>query len=396
MSMNYTFSQRISTLQPSAIREILKFTADPNVISFAAGNPSSEAFPTKKIAEISAQLMAEAPVDALQYSVTEGYPRLRELAAQYACRSEQQMNEQDSLLVVSGGQQGIELSTKCLCNEGDTIICEDPTFIGALNTFRSYQVNLVGVPLEQDGMNIAALEQALQQNPKTRFIYVIPNFQNPTGITTTLEKRRQIYALAKQYDVMILEDNPYGALRFAGEHVPSIKSMDTDNRVIYCGSFSKLISPGIRVGYVIAHQSIISKLVVAKQVSDVHTNMWGQLICAGLLEQLDLDAYIAGLCEIYRRKSSLMLDAMEQHFSPAVQWTKPQGGLFIWCTLPEGADMMDFCKKAVEQRVAVVPGSAFTAQEGAPSRCFRLNFSTPSDERITEGIAILGKLTHTF
>ena len=394
--MNYTFSDRMNSLQPSAIREILKFTADPKVISFAAGNPAPEAFPAKEIAAISAELLEKNPVGALQYSVTEGYGPLRELTAKFACRKETLMRENDQLIMVSGAQQGIELTTKCLCNEGDTIICEDPSFIGSLNTFRSYRQKLVGVPLEADGMNIEALEKALQENPNTRFIYIIPNFQNPTGITTTMEKRRQVYDLAVKYGVMIMEDNPYGDLRFDGQHVPSIKSIDTEGIVVYCGSFSKLISPGMRVGYVIAPAQVVAKLVVAKQCSDVHTNIWSQMVCAGLLETLDMDNYIAGLCKVYQRKAKLMLSQMDQHFSSKLNWTKPQGGLFIWCTLPEGADMLGFCKNSVENRVAVVPGSAFTAIEGAPTQSFRLNYSTPSDEKIIEGIELLGKMTHTL
>ena len=379
--MNYHISDRMASLQPSAIREILKATSDPSIIPFAAGNPAAEAFPAKEIAAISAEIFEKEPITALQYSITEGYPLLRESIKEFACRHENLFHGDDALITCSGAQQGIELTTKCLCNEGDTVICEDPSFIGSLNTFRSYKTNLVGIPMESDGMNLELLEKALKENPNTRFIYVIPNFQNPSGYTTTLEKRKAIYALAKQYGVMILEDNPYGELRYTGESLSSIKSMDEDNIVVYCGSFSKIISPGMRIGYVIAPQPLLAKIIVAKQASDVHSNM---------------DAHIAMLNNIYRRKVELMTSCMEEHFSKSVRYTRPEGGLFLWCDLPEHVDMMDFCSKAVQNKVAVVPGIAFAVQPGSHTHSIRLNFSTPSDEGIIRGIEILGKMTQEF
>ena len=392
--MNYLFSDRISGLQPSAVREILKFTADPTVISFAAGNPAAEAFPVKDIAAISAEILEQSPIAALQYSITEGYPPLRDAVQAFACRNEQLMQEGDQMMITSGGQQGIDLTTKVLCNEGDVVICEDPSFVGALNTFRSYNVRLVGIPLEEDGMNLAALEQALKYNPKAKLIYTIPNFQNPSGITTSAEKRREIYRLAARYGVMILEDNPYGDLRFAGDPVPTIKSLDTQGIVIYLGSFSKILSPGIRVGYVIAPAPVISKMAVGKQCSDVHTTIWAQMVCERYLATRNMEEHLERLRHLYRHKCSLMLGEMGRRFASSVSYTRPEGGLFIWATLPEGTDMMDFCRRAIERKVAVVPGTAFCADEGEKSRSFRLNFSTPSDERIVEGIKILGELTH--
>lgn len=394
--MNYHISDRMAALQPSAIREILKATSDPSIIPFAAGNPAAEAFPAKEIAAISADIMANDPITALQYSITEGYPALRESIRGFACRHEQLFHGDDALITCSGAQQGIELTTKCLCNEGDTVICEDPSFIGSLNTFRSYHTRLVGIPMEEDGMNLELLEKALKENPNTRFIYVIPNFQNPSGYTTSLEKRKAIYALAKQYGVMILEDNPYGELRYCGQGYPSIKSMDEDNIVVYCGSFSKIISPGMRIGYVIAPQPLLAKIIVAKQASDVHSNIWAQMVCDRFLRTTDMDAHVARLCEIYRRKLGLMVDCMKQHFAPSVSYTVPEGGLFLWCNLPEQVDMIDFCNKAVKNKVAVVPGVAFAVQPGSHTHSIRLNFSTPSDEGIVRGIEILGKMTQEF
>ena len=391
--MDYQFSSRISGVTPSAIREIFKFTADPSVISLAAGNPSAEAFPIKEFQELSAEIFSQNPVCALQYSISEGYPPLRQKLIKRLHEKNNIGRENDDLIVVSGAQQGIELSCKCLCNEGDTIICEAPSFIGSLNAFRSYGINLSGIPMEEDGMSIELLEIALKEGKNVKAIYVIPTFQNPSGITTSLKKRKAIYALAKKYSVMIIEDNPYSDLRFAGEDIPTIKSFDEDGLVIYCGSFSKVLSAGMRVGYVSAPAPIISKLTVAKQVSDVHTNIFFQMLADLFIERYGLDDHIKNIKEVYRRKCTLMLDCIAKEFDPSVEYTKPQGGLFIWCTLPDGIDMMEFCRKAVQNKVAVVPGNAFLTNESDPCQSFRLNFSAPSDEQIIKGIEILGKLT---
>ncbi|MBQ2792625.1 MAG: PLP-dependent aminotransferase family protein [Oscillospiraceae bacterium] len=392
--MKYQFSQKIDSLQPSAIREILKATADPSVISFAAGNPAPEAFPVETVQKIAAEILQENPVLALQYSVTEGYTPLRDRLAVHVKERYGIGQDFDQVLVVSGAQQGICLTAHCLVDDGDTIICESPSFIGSLNAFRSFRSQLVGVEMDDDGINIEKLEAALKANPRTKFIYTIPNFQNPTGITMSLEKRREVYRLALQYGVMILEDNPYGELRIKGEPVPTIKSLDTEGIVIYCGSFSKVLSPGLRVGYVVAPREIVAKLTVAKQCADVHTTILSQLICDKFLAEYDFDAHIKGLQDIYRKKANLMIGEIDKKFNPAVSHTDPEGGLFLWCTLPEGADMMAFCQAAVENHVAVVPGTAFLTDESEPTRSVRLNYSTPTDEQIVKGIDILGGLTY--
>lgn len=392
--MKYQFSQKIDSLQPSAIREILKATSDPSVISFAAGNPAPEAFPVETVQKIAAEILQENPVLALQYSVTEGYTPLRDRLAVHVKERYGIGQDFDQVLVVSGAQQGICLTAHCLVDDGDTIICESPSFIGSLNAFRSFRSQLVGVEMDDDGINIEKLEAALKANPRTKFIYTIPNFQNPTGITMSLEKRKEVYRLALQYGVMILEDNPYGELRIKGEPVPTIKSLDTEGIVIYCGSFSKVLSPGLRVGYVVAPREIVAKLTVAKQCADVHTTILSQLICDKFLAEYDFDAHIKGLQDIYRKKANLMIGEIDKKFNPAVSHTDPEGGLFLWCTLPEGADMMAFCQAAVENRVAVVPGTAFLTDESEPTRSVRLNYSTPTDEQIVKGIDILGGLTY--
>lgn len=390
--MEYIFSDRISSLQPSAIREILKATADPAIIPFAAGNPDTAAFPVEDVRAIAAQILENDPITALQYGVTEGYAPLRTRVSDYMKEKHNIGRAFDSLIITSGAQQVMDLATKALCNFGDTVICETPSFIGSLNCFRSYGVQLRGVPVEADGMNMEILEQKLKENKNVRFIYTIPNFQNPSGATMSLEKRKRLYALAKAYNVLILEDNPYGELRVKGEHLPSIKSFDEDGIVLYAGSFSKIFAPGVRVAYVIAPSPIVAKMTVGKQASDVHTPVLNQMLVERWMATTDFEAHIEKIRGIYRRKLNLMCDLIDEKLGGFVEYVRPEGGMFVWCKLPERVDMMDFCNKAVQNKVAVVPGSAFTVEDGETSDCIRLNFTTPSDERIKEGMEILGKL----
>ncbi len=392
--MEYKFSDKVSKLQASAIREILKFTADPEVISFAAGNPAPEAFPKERIAEISAELLRDDPILALQYSVTEGYTPLRDFLKEWLESKGCFHKEFDELIVTSGGQQANELSCKVLLNEDDTLICESPSFIGSLNAFRSYNVNLVGVDMDDDGINIEKLENTLKVQPNVKMLYLIPNFQNPTGRTMSLEKRKAVYELARKYDFIILEDDPYGELRFAGENVPTIKSMDTEGRVIYSSTFSKIISSGFRTGFVSAPAPIIQKIVVCKQVSDVHSNMWAQVVSHRFMTTVDRQAHFEKLRDIYRKKCDLMCGYIENGFSKKISYIKPQGGLFVWCTLPDNCDMNAFCKKAVQDyKIAIVPGNSFSIDQNEVSHSFRLNYSTPTNEQIEKGMEILAKMT---
>ncbi|MDR1733626.1 MAG: PLP-dependent aminotransferase family protein [Oscillospiraceae bacterium] len=387
--MDYTFSNRISGLAPSAIREILKATSLPGIIPLAAGNPAPDAFPVEEVREITAKLLAERPTDCLQYGVTEGYEPLRSFLAA-DCKQRLGLGEAfDTLIVTSGAQQVMDLACKALCNEGDTVLSESPSFIGSLNTFRSYGVKLRGVPMRPDGMDIDVLEELLKTEPKVRFIYTIPNYQNPTGWTASLEKRKAIYALALKYNVLILEDNPYGELRYAGEALPSIKSFDKEGIVIYAGSLSKVLSPGIRVGYTLAPAPIIAKMTVGKQASDVHTSMLSQQIVYAWLTGYDTAAHIRKIREIYTNKLNIMTDALAA-YCPALHFEKPLGGLFLWCSLPAGLDAVDFASAAVAEKVAVVPGNAFAVEGDAHRDAVRLNFSTPTNEQLRQGIEILG------
>ena len=388
--MDYQFSDRVLALKPSIIREILKNSSDPSVIPFSAGNPAPEAFPAKEIAEISQKILSEHPIAALQYSITEGYTPFRGTISAYMKSHHQIGREFDETLVTSGAQQVMNLASKVLCNEDDVIICEAPSFIGSLNTFRSIKTRLRGISMEEDGMNMAELEQVLKEEPNARMIYTIPNFQNPSGITMSLEKRKKMYQLAKQYGVIILEDNPYGDLRVSGTHVPAIKSFDEDGIVIYAGSFSKVISPGMRVGFTIAPKPIVQKMVVCKQADDVHTNILAQMICNTLMTDYDYDGHLEKLRTIYRRRTELMISLIETHLVPlGITYHKAKGGLFIWCTLPDQINMLDFCKNSAEKKACVVPGNAFLVDESAPCQSFRINFSTPTEEQIQKGIVIL-------
>lgn len=390
--MNYCFSNPIENLKPSAIREILKRSSEAGIIPFSAGNPSVEAFPANEIAEISAKILQNEPSLALQYSITEGYIPLRELVSKYMRQKYSVGGSEDDILITSGAQQVMNLVAKVFCNAGDIVLCEDPSFIGSLNAFRSFGLNLVGVPLEQDGINIDALETKLKSQKNVRFIYVIPNFQNPSGITMSLEKRKAIYNLARKYDVLILEDNPYGEIRFKGEDIPSIKSFDTDGRVIYAGSFSKVLSPGMRLGYAIANKEVISKMTVCKQTDDVHTSMWSQLIAYHFMSDYNFEKHLQKIRKIYLEKAELCMSLVDKYLKPAVDYYKVEGGLFLWCRLPQNIDMTTFCNNAIKNKVAVVPGTAFSVDVNAKSDRFRINYSTPTNDQITEGIKILGSL----
>ena len=393
--MEYLLSDRVQTLKPSAIREIFKYAADPTVVSLSAGNPAPEAFPVEAIAEISAKILQENPVGALQYSFTEGYPLLRTAVWDFMKNKYNVGSDNDDIIITSGAQQVMDLFTKTVCNEGDTVICEAPSFIGSLNSFRSYNCRLCGIPVESDGMNLEALEKALQTEKNVRFIYIIANFQNPSGITTSFEKRKAIYDLAVKYNVMILEDNPYGELRISGEDVPCIKSLDTDGIVVYAGSFSKVLSPGMRLGFTIAPKPVLQKMIVCKQGEDVHTNSWAQMVAYKFITEYDFEAHLASLRQIYKKKAEFCMGLLDQYLIPAgITYERIEGGLFIWCKLPENAKMSmnEFCKEAVLNKVCVVPGNAFLTDETEQCSSFRINFSTPTDEQLEKGIKILGKL----
>lgn len=394
--MQFHRSAHAGSLRPTAANKILDMGADPAIISLAAGNPAPEAYPIAAVQDITRRILEEEPLEALQYSVPQGDPSLRWavtdwMRSRYGCG-----REFDDCVIVSGAQQGGDLTARILCDPGDIVLCEEPTFLGCLDAFRAAGARLRGVPMQEGGIDVDALEAALREGGPIRFLYTIPNFQNPTGITMSMEKRRRVYELAVQYDILILEDNPYGDLRFRGEALPPIKSLDETGHVIYMGSFSKILAPGVRTGYVLAHRDLIAQYTTLKSACDVYSNILAQKICYRFLTEQDMDAHLAGLAAVYRRKSTLMLDAFDRCFDSRVTRTEPDGGLFVWCTLPEGCDSQPFAASAAEAGVLVVPGAGFMTDPETISRSFRLNYSTPSDEAILRGMEILGRLTHSL
>ena len=391
--MNYEkfYSDRVKPMKGSAIREMFKRMADPQIISLAGGNPASELFPGDELAEIAKDILTENPVGALQYGTTDGLPAMRECAVSRAKKADA-YKDGESVIITTGANQGIDLAAKALINKGDKIIVESPSFIGSLNAFRTYECELVGVKVDSDGMNMDELEKALKENSGVKMIYTIPTFQNPTGTTMTVEKRKRLIELANKYDVIVLEDNPYGDLRFRGENVPTIKSLDTEGRVLYCGSFSKILSPGMRLGYVIGAPEIISKIEILKQVNDVHTPVLTQMMCVEFMKRYNIDDYIEKNRELYGKKCKVMVDSMEKYFPKGkVNYTVPDGGIFLWCECPGIEDITPVVDKALEKKVAIVPGSNFAIDNKAPSNMFRLNYSSASPEKIEEGIKRLGE-----
>lgn len=392
--MEYTefFADRVKPMKGSAIREMFKRMADPEIISLAGGNPASELFPGEELSKIAGKILMTNPTLALQYGTTDGYPKMKECAKQRADKVNA-YKDGDGIIIMTGANQGIDLTAKALLNKGDKVIVESPSFIGSLNAFRTYECQLVGVDVDSDGMNMDKLEEALKNNDNVKMIYTIPTFQNPTGTTMTFEKRKTLLELAKKYNVLILEDNPYGDLRFAGENVPTIKSLDTEGRVIYAGSFSKILSPGMRLGYIVAAEALIEKIEILKQVNDVHTPMITQLMCVEFMKKYNIDDYIEKNRELYGKKCKVMLDAMEKYFPQGkVEWTVPEGGIFIWCKCPTITDITPIVDKCLEKKVAIVPGSNFAVDNKAPNNQFRLNFSSATPEKLEEGIRRLGEV----
>lgn len=388
------FSNRTAGLQGSAIREMFKLLGDPEIISFSGGAPAPSLFPGEQLAEISAKILRDNPSVALQYGVTEGYAPLRE---QIKARMEKfgNIKDGDGVLVTSGGQQALDLCFKTLINEGDNVAVEKPSFIGGLNSLRSYGAKLHGVPVKSSGIDTDALEELLKHT-KIKLLYTITTFQNPSGITMDLKTRKKILELAEKYDFYILEDNPYGELRFKGENLPTVKSLDTEGRVIYAGSFSKVLSAGMRIGWAVARKDIFEKMVICKQVSDVHTPVLTQMMAAKFFEEYSLDEHIEKSRKFYGKKCALMLDAMDRYFPDYCTYTRPEGGIFLWCTLPERFDTKKLLEVSIKNKVAFVPGFTAEVDMDAPSSEFRLNYSLPTDEQIERGIKLLADVIKNY
>jgi 2-aminoadipate transaminase len=391
------FAQRTQRMKSSAVRELLKLTELPDVISFAGGLPAPEAFPTQRFVEASSKVMTSVGALALQYSTTEGYRPLRELIAAHATRYGIQV-EADNILITSGSQQALDLIGKVFVNPGDHILVESPTYLGALQAWNAYQAEYVAADTDDDGYIIASVDAKMRTGPK--FAYALPNFQNPSGVTLSLERRKQLIEVADHYGVPILEDDPYGQLRYEGEHLPALVTLDSQFRstngsqysgnVIYLSTFSKTLAPGIRLGWIVAPVEVIRKLVQAKQGTDLHTSTVSQMVAYEVARDGFLDQHVKLIRAIYRERRDTMLEALNAHFPPAITWTRPAGGLFLWLKFPESLDAADVLKAALAEKVAFVPGESFFV-DGSGQNTARLNFSNASPERIEEGIKRLAR-----
>lgn len=388
--MDIKYAKRMEGMKASEIRELLKLTTRPEIISFAGGLPAPELFPVEEMKKVAVKVLDEGGQQALQYSTTEGFTPLREkIAARMAKLGIK--TEADSILITSGSQQGLDFTGKIFLNPDDVVVCESPSYLGAINAFKAYDCKFVEVPTDDDGMIMEDLEEILKTTPKARMIYVIPDFQNPTGKTWSVERRKQLLEIATKYDLPIIEDNPYGELRFEGEIPPSVKAFDKDGRVVFLGTFSKTFAPGLRIGWVCASEEILGKYIMVKQGADLQTSTISQRELNEFLEMYSLDEHIEKIKDVYKRRRNLMLDTMKEHFPAEVKYTYPQGGLFTWVVLPEYINARDLMIKALEKKVAFVPGGSFFPN-GGQENAFRLNYSNMPEEKIVEGIKRLGEV----
>jgi DNA-binding transcriptional MocR family regulator len=383
--MKLRYARRMAHIKASDIREILKVTQHPEVISLAGGLPAPELFRVAEIAQAAREVLSSNGPAALQYSTTEGDPRLREwiarrLRARWGARI-----EADDVLVTTGSQQSLDLVAKLFLDEGDEVLCESPTYLGAIQAFEVFRPRWTEVPTDDEGMDLAALETQIAACERPKLLYYVPNFQNPTGRTWSLARRQGLLEVARRYGVPILEDNPYGEVRFEGEAVPSLQSLDTDGLVLVLGTLSKVFCPGLRIGWVAAARPIVRKLVVLKQGADLHTSTLDQMIAARYLETRDLDEDIRRITALYRERRDAMVGALEREMPEGVRFTRPSGGLFLWVELPDGISARALLERCLERQVAFVPGGAFFPS-GGHENTLRLNFSNAPVPRIEEGV----------
>lgn len=392
--MGIKFASRMDNIKGSAIRELLKLTEEPDIISFAGGLPAPELFPIGEMEQVCCRVLQQDGRAALQYSSTDGYLPLRAKIAKRAEKLGIKVEAQD-ILITSGSQQGLEFTGKIFINEGDVVICESPSYLGALSAFRAYQPKFVEVAMDEDGMIMEELEKALEANPNAKFIYAIPDFQNPTGRTLSLERRKRLMELATKYEIPVIEDNPYGELRFEGEILPSLKCFDPKNLVIHLGTFSKIFAPGLRLGWVIAEPEILHKYNLVKQGADLQCSTIAQREVDKFLEMYDIEVHIEKIKKVYKVRRDLMLETMKKEFPEGVTYTNPSGGLFAWATFPKEIDAAVLLKKALELKVAFVPGEPFYPNGGNANHC-RLNYSNMPEDKIVEGIKRLAKVLKTM
>lgn len=381
------FSKRIAQMDTSIVRDVLALTAKPDIVSFAGGLPAPEAFPLEDLRRATDKVFHVYGPAALQYGPSRGVVSLRQKLA----RRHQSMGiscTEDNILLVSGSQQGLDLAGKVFLEPGDLVLCENPTYLAALTAFRAYECRFLPIDTDDEGMVLEDLEQKLAAHPEAKLMYVIPTFQNPTGKTWSLERRKGVLALAQRYGLPILEDNPYGDLRYEGESVPTLKSMDTTGIVTYMGSFSKILSPGLRLGWLIASPELIDKYASAKECSDLQANTLGQLVADTYLEDCDLDQNIRRVNALYRRRRDLMLSRLDSELPEGASCTHPQGGLFLWVTLPEQIDTAALMPLVTERKVAYIPGQAFFAGQDVHC-CLRMNYSNAAEDQIVRGVGAM-------
>ena len=387
--MNNLFADRMATTHKSFIREILKVTQDSNVISFAGGLPNPKLFPVKELADACLKVLQEDGENVLQYSTTEGYLPLREyIAERYFVKKDLQVSP-DEILITNGSQQGLDLVGKVFLNKGDRIVIERPGYLGAIQAFGIFEPEFVPIPLLDDGIDIDLLEKALETN-QTKLFHTVINFQNPSGVTYSRRKREKLADIIKGHNMVLVEDNPYGELRFMGEDLPSMKSYLPDGTVVL-GSFSKVVAPGLRLGWICAAANVMEKIVVAKQSSDLHSNYLSQRLVYQYLIDHDLDEHILNIRKVYKRQRDLMVSMIEKHFPEEIECTKPEGGMFLWATLPENLSSLNLFKLATAENVVFVPGRAFYV-DGGGDNTLRLNFSNSDENKIEEGIKRLAKV----
>ncbi|HOV30529.1 MAG TPA: PLP-dependent aminotransferase family protein [Anaerolineaceae bacterium] len=397
-SWDHRYAHRTTGMTSSAIRELLKVTAQPDIISFGGGFPAAELFPIEQVKAACDKILTENGAKALQYSQTEGYAPLRELIAQNVCKYGIKVTP-DNVLITTGSQQTLDFLGRIFVNRGDRILTECPTYLGALQAWNVYGAEYETVDLDDDGMKIDMLEQVINTNIK--FMYVLPNFHNPAGVTLSLERRRRLVELADHYGVPIVEDDPYGQLRFEGEHLPTLVDLDDELRdpdhvsyrgnVIYTSTYSKILAPGLRIGWVIAPEEVIRKMVMAKQGADLQSSTFDQFLAYELASSDWLKDHIANIRKVYRERRDAMLQAFEDFMPEGTTWTRPQGGLFLWLTLPEGCNTLELFPIAIEEKVAYVPGASFYPK-GGPSNTMRLNFSACNPETIRIGVERLSRM----
>lgn len=387
--MDYAFAGRVEQMESSAIREILKVTERPGIISFAGGLPAPEMFPLEEIRQAFNEVLGSGDASALQYSTTEGYPPLREYIA--AVMGDRGVSAgPDDILLTNGSQQGLDLLAKLFIDPGDVVVVENPSYLGAIHVFRSYQANFAVVPADRGGIQVEALEEVLR-GLRPKLIYLTPTFKNPTGVTMDPDRRRAVADLTERYGVPLVEDDPYGELRYSGDPVRPVKAFDRGGRVIYLSTFSKTVAPGLRLGWIVAGRELMTKLVLAKQGTDLHT---GTLVQRGIhryLTSSDVTGHIGAIRREYGRRRDAMVRAMRETFNAGTTWTEPEGGMFLWVTLPPCLDATHLLKEAIEEKVAYVPGAPFFAAGGGEN-CLRLNFSNSPPSRIEDGIGRLARL----